>query len=193
MKLKIRSMKKAQVITFDFSTSLIVFILFMAVFIGIFILSQAAEKKQEFELEYVFANLENNLRFSPNPGIDFFSDYRVDKAKLTTFVSLIGAGSIDDYVIGTVGNAHGIGLNPSGYSTCLYFTDNNGSRININGITALGYLNKRGASCEDVFSTSTDPCEEYENALAIFKPVLFDENDVYNNRIIQMNLVICKK
>jgi len=195
MKSSITKAKKAQIITFDFSTSLIVFLLFIAVFIGLFLLSQGIEKKQEFELEYVFANLENNLQYNATQNRDFFRDYRVNEEKLNSFASAItSTGSIDEYVVGTIGAAHGIGLDAAAYDVCLYLTDNNNQLISLGGATALGMV--KSGSCASVIASvaSTDPCSSYKQTISIFKPVLFDEGSpTNNNRIVQMNLVICKK
>jgi hypothetical protein len=201
--------KKAQMITFDFSSSIVIFMIFIAIFIGLFLLSQTVEKKQDFELEYVFANLENNLKFGPSDR-DFFSDYRVDKVKLQNFISTIGTGSIDSYVIGNVddvnGVSHGIGLDEASYDVCLYFTDNDNSKVFLdssNSIQALGWLetdpgSHTGNTCNSQLSSNNlvvkNPCEKYKQAISLFKPVLFDEGGPdANNRILQMNIVVCKR
>ena len=187
------SNKKAQVITFDLSSSLIVFLIFIAIFIGLFLLTQASETKQEFELEYIFSNLENNLKFD-SPNRAFFRDYRINKTKLDNFANNIGTGSVDDYVVGEVGGAHGIGLGVDNYDACLYFTDNN-QRISMGSSSwvALGNLSKIPSSCNAIISTGQSPCENYRQALSFLKPVLLDLGDPNQNRIIQMNLVVCKK
>jgi hypothetical protein len=185
--------KKAQVVTFDLSSSLIVFLIFIAIFIGLFLLTQAREDKQEFELEYIFSNLENNLKFD-SPNRAFFRDYRINKTELGQFATDIGAGSIDAYIVGEVGGAHGIGLGVDNYDACLYFTDNNFSKISLgSGIIALGFLDKVGSSCNDELSANQNPCDDYQQALSFMKPVLFDLGDPGQNKIIQMNLVVCKK
>jgi hypothetical protein len=196
--------KKAQMITFDFSSSIIIFMIFIAIFIGLFLLSQTVEKKQDFELEYVFANLENNLKFGPD-NQDFFIDYRVNKDKLTNFVSHIGTGSIDSYVVGNVsdvnGVSHGIGLDEANYGVCLYFTDNNNSIVPLdnNGLVALGWLvtdpgSGAGIWCYNEIGAKRNPCAKFKQAISLFKPVLFDEGGADdNNRILQMNIVVCKR
>jgi hypothetical protein len=188
--------KKSQVITFDLSSSLIVFLIFIAIFIGLFLLTQASETKQEFELEYIFSNLENNLKFdTPGPSRDFFRDYRINKTKLDNFANYIATGSIDNYVVGEVGGAHGIGLGVDNYDACLYFTDNNNQRISMgnDGRVALGNLSKIPSSCHAIISVNQNPCDKYQQALAFLKPVLFDVGNPEQNRVIQMNLVVCKK
>jgi hypothetical protein len=188
--------RKAQIITFDFSSSIIIFVIFIAIFIGLFLLSQNVEKKQEFELEYIYSNLENNLMFDTTINRDFFKDYRVDASKLRTFatdIQSIGSGSINSYVIGTIGASHGIGVDNSSFDICLYFTDNNRSIVEIipgSGVRALGYLTKPASSCN---TELTRPCDRYKQAVSVFKPVLFDENDYTKSRILQMNIVMCKK
>jgi hypothetical protein len=198
-KLNHRNLKKAQIITFDFSSSIIIFVIFLSIFIGVFLLTQGSEKKPDFEIEYVFSNLENNLKYGAAEG-DFFADYRVDKTRLEYFASAIGSGSINSYVIGTVGGtggSHGIGLDESSYDVCLYFTDNDKQILTITGapeIKVLGSLNKTGSSCNhEMIIAGNDPCEAYKQATSLFKPVLLDENDYTMNRIIQMNIVMCKR
>ena len=182
--MRIAKAKKAQIITFDFSTSLIIFLLFIAVFIGLFFLSQGLEKQAEFELEYVFANLENNLKYNASQNRDFLRDYRVSETKLSSFASAIGTGSIDEYVVGEIGDAHGIGLSAEAYDICLYFTDNNNQFISILGMVKSG-------PCVSVITS--DPCSGYKQTLSLFKPVLFDTGSPDENSIILMNLVMCKK
>jgi hypothetical protein len=184
-------MKKGQIITFDFSTSLIVFVIFLALIIGLFLLGQAEEKKHEFELEYMFDNLENNLKFD-DPARDFFKNYRVNSGRLDAFASYIGDGSIDDYIVGSIGDAHGIGMSSDVYDACMYFVDNNGQMIDMGTREVLGEL-KGGITCEGEITSNRNPCEGYKQSLALFKPALFDEGGPQlNNRIVQMNLVICK-
>ncbi len=196
MKTKIKNMKKAQMITFDFSSSIIIFLIFLVIFIGLFVFSQKSEKKPDFEVEYVFANLENNLKYGPADN-DFFADYRVDRAKLENFANAIGSGSINPYVIGSVGQSHGIGLDETSYDVCLYFTDNNNQILTITEmpeIKVLGNLTKTASSCNyEMITLGNGPCDKYKQAISLFKPVLLDENDYSNNRIIQMNIVMCKR
>ena len=120
--------KKAQMITFDLSTSLIIFIIFMAIFIGLFLMAQKPAEKPEFELEYIFANLENNLMYDGITNNDFIRDYRVNYVRLNNFASDID--DIDPYVLGSLSGAHGNGLDEEAYDACMYFTDNN-KRISI--------------------------------------------------------------
>jgi hypothetical protein len=194
MKTKLKNMKKAQIITFDFSSSIIIFLIFLVLFIGLFLFTQKSEKKLDFEVEYVFANLENNLKYGPADS-DFFADYRVDKIKLENFATAIGPGSINQYVIGIFGQSHGIGLDETSYDVCLYFTDNNNSILTIlPGIKVLGNLTKTASSCNyEMISAGNDPCDKYKQAISLFKPVLLDENDYNKSRIIQMNIVMCKR
>ncbi len=193
----LRNAKKAQIITFDFSSSLIIFVIFIVIFMGLFLLSQNSEKKPDFELEYVFANLENNLKFGAAER-DFFAGYRVDKTRLENFASAIGSGSINSYVIGIVGESHGIGLDEASHDVCLYFTDNNNAILTIlpgpPEVKVLGQLRKTGRSCnQEMIISGNDPCDAYKQAISLFKPVLFDEKDYSRNRILQMNIVMCKR
>lgn len=197
MKTKLKNMKKAQIMTFDFSSSIIIFLIFLVLFIGLFLFSQKSEKKPDFEVEYVFANLENNLKFG-SAERDFFADYRVDRAKLENFATTIGSSSINQYVIGIVGQSHGIGLDETSYDVCLYFTDNNNAILTILSgmpeIKVLGQLTKTASSCNyEMISAGNDPCDKYNQAISLFKPVLLDENDYNKTRIIQMNIVMCKR
>ncbi|MBN2459927.1 hypothetical protein JXB28_06605 [Candidatus Woesearchaeota archaeon] len=184
--------KKAQIITFDMTTTLVIFVIFIVIFIGAFFLSQRTIQKHEFELEYVFANLENNLRFDDEDR-RFMSNYRIDSDKLAEFADEVQ--SIDNYTVGEINGAHGIGMDAAGYDTCLYFTDNDGTFIRMNGagLRVLGELSQPARSCDEVIASGENPCEEYKQAISLFKPVLFDQGSPDYNRIVQMNIVICKK
>jgi hypothetical protein len=157
-------------------------------FIGLFLIGRSEDKKHEFELEYMFANLENNLKYEPVAGRDFFRDYRIDRDKLNAFA--LSATNIDDYVVGNISSAHGIGLSSDVYDVCLYFIDNDGDRIDMAGKVALGEI--KGGTCDMAIRNNQNPCEGYKQALSLFKPVLFDVGDPVNNRIVQMNLAVCK-
>lgn len=184
-------MKKAQMVTFDMSTTLVVFIIFIVIFIGVFFMSQRIITPHEFELEYVFYNLENNLKFD-DESRRFITNYRVDSEKLKKFAEEVN--DIDAYVIGRINGAHGIGMDPEGYDACLYFKDNDGSFLKLDSQKiAVGTLSKVNKPCHDVISSGENPCEEYKQATALIKPVLLDTGNPENNRIIQMNVVICKK
>jgi hypothetical protein len=183
--------KKAQIISFDFSTSFIIFLIFLVILIGLVLFSSSSEDNPEFELEYVFANLENNLRHDPIPGRDFFSDYRINKTKLDSFAASVG--NIDAFVVGNISGTHGIGLDDEAYDVCLYFVDNDNSLFASGAEIALGELEMTGTSCNAEISASRNPCESYSQAVSYFKPVLFDEGDRTKNRIVQMNIVMCKR
>jgi hypothetical protein len=189
--------KKAQIISFDFSTSFIIFLIFIVIFIGLIFFSNNTEKKDEFELDYVFANLENNLRHYSVPDRDFFVNYRISKTKLENFASDFDMIGIDSFVVGNLAGTHGIGLDDEAYDVCMYFTDNDNSHIVLSaaGKVALGQLGNIGKSCNDQITdpTKPNPCESYSQAISLFKPVLFDEGDNTKNRIVQMNLVMCRK
>ena len=188
-------MKKGQMITFDMSTTIIIFIVFIILFILLFFFAQKTEQKHEFELEYAFANLENNLRFGP-PNQAFLKNYRVNRTKLDRFADAVP--DIDTYVLGEIGNAHGIGMDENGYDSCLYFRDIDGSRFEMGintPVEVMGILTKFSPprTCNDEITNDRNPCDNYKQALAMIKPVLLDEGGPQYNQIIQMNLVICKK
>jgi hypothetical protein len=200
--------KKGQAISFDLSNSIIIFVIFIVIVIGSFFLLQSFDQGRsiDFELEYVFANFENNLKFDAilNPGLepgrDFLINYRVNKTKLDAFATEFVSTdtSIDSYVIGSIGDAHGIGLDESGYDTCLYFIDINGQKLKmgVDDDVAIGML-KIGTpdvtSCHEEIFGNDNPCDGYKSALSLFKPVLYyDDEDPNENRIISMNLVLCK-
>ena len=186
-------MKKGQMITFDMSTTIIIFIVFIILFLLLFFFAQKTEQKHEFELEYAFANLENNLRFGPADQA-FLRNYRVNRIKLNNFADNVP--DIDAYVLGEIEGAHGIGMAAEGYDSCLYFRDINGEFIGMGAsdLSALGRLSKIGSTCEiEMITNNRNPCDRYKQALAMIKPVLMDESYPEINQIIQMNLVICKK
>jgi hypothetical protein len=39
---------------------------------------------------------------------------------------------------------------------------------------------------------SGQPCDGYKDVVSIFKPVLLDFGDYTKNRVVQMNVVVCK-
>src|SRR4030042_2888973 len=165
--------KKAQIITFDFGTSLIVFLIVLVIVIGVFLFSQTTDKTYDFELEYVFGNLENNLQYETANNRDFFKEYRVDSEKLDAFALYVGTtGSVDDYVVGNISSAHGIGLSSEAYDVCLYFTNNTGLPMPFSGVEALGQV--KSGSCDNVIKNRINPCEDYKQALSLLKPVLLD-------------------
>jgi hypothetical protein len=184
---------KAQIISFDFSTSFIVFLIFIVVFILFIFFNNNNDQQNEFELEYVFANFENNLRHDLVSDRDFFSNYRINKEKLDNFADSVS--SIDAFVVGNISGTHGIGLDDDAYDVCLYLIDNDNNLISmsLSGKVAIGWLDKTGISCNDTISASRNPCEDYSQAISFFKPVLFDEGDSTKNRIVQMDIVMCKK
>ena len=180
---------KGQMITFDLGISITVFLIFIAIVIGFFFIFQRYENEQafEFELEYIFYNFENNLKADGKEGV--FSDYRVDKNELDSFAASIT--DIDSYILGYVSNAHGIGMSEEGYDSCLFFTDTDGSVMDMGGKMAIGLL--KSSTCNQEITAQRNPCEGYRQALSLFKPVLYDEGDPSSNRIVLMNIVICKK
>jgi hypothetical protein len=191
--------KRGQIVSFDLVTSLIIFVLFLAVFIGFFFFQQNKDldEGEDFEVEFIFDNLENNLKLNPSGPtlpVDFFGNYRVKNSKLVNFIADIDETKLDDYIIGNLANTHGIGLDTSSFDTCLFFRDENGI-IDLNPLgtarKAIGKM-KDSESCHDKLDSGENPCEGYDNAIALFKPVLFDRSDSNLNKIVQMNILLCK-
>lgn len=188
--------KKSQEISFDLIIALVLLMLFAASFIGLTfnLKSKDVVLDDAFEIEYVLSNLEHNLRIypinNPSSNIDFIENYRVDKTKLQKFYNQFKDKSVDEFIVGNVQNAHGIGLDEAAFDICLYMTDNDGSRITIDGISALGLL-KSNRLCNEKIAEG-NPCNDYENAISVFKPVLFNQNDTKVNRIVQLNIVLCR-
>ncbi len=191
--------KKSQMLAFDFTTGLFLFILIFLLFAGVFGISKLMEEKKafDFEMEYVFDNLENNLINDPaDPGGDsiFFSVHRVYPDKLADFASRYSSGQIADfdlYSVGFVGHAHGIGLEPAGYDTCLYLMDNTGLIEMGSGLAAIGRV-RDGTSCDSKIRAGKNPCEDYGDVMSLFIPVLYDTGSPDTSRIVQMNMVVCK-
>ena len=71
----------------------------------------------------------------------------------------------------------------------IVFFDNDGSLINMGGVRAVGNIN--GVPCDNIIPNN--PCEGFKQGLTLFKPVLLDEGNVNQNRIVQMNIAMCKK
>lgn len=193
-------MKKTQIITFDLLFSMVLFILLVMLFVSMYFLEQKSAQDYDYELDYVFANFENNLEAAPSPNgvnIDFLNNFRVDRNKLDSFAMEFYSDNIkvDEYVIGRTGNAHGIGLSTEVYDACIYFVDNDNSRIEftvgLNSFEAIGNL--ESGSCHNIITTSGNPCHDYAQGISFLKPVLLDENNPNLNKIIQMNIILCKK
>jgi hypothetical protein len=187
-------MKKSQIVSFDLAMSVVIFVIFLGT-IGFFFISTSDNIDDfDFELQYVYKNIENNLRISERTGQniekDFLKNYRINETRLLNFYSGYLSSSIDEFVIHHVDGAHGIGLAKEAYDTCIYFTDIDKTRLNIVGIEAIGQLD--GNSCDSVISASLNPCQDYRQAFSLMRPVLFDEGDPLKGRILQMNVVICK-
>jgi len=185
-------MKKAQIISFDLSSSMVIFLIVLMVFIAIMAVTRPQESATDFEIDYVFSNIENNLN-AENPNTAFLANYRISKSNLDLFADIHELSpDIDQYVLGAVANAHGIGVDPESHDSCMFFRDESGLiEFGSANIVAIGEL-KGGITCNSVIS-GANPCEQYKRALSMFKPVLLDEGNVNENRIIQMNLVMCEK
>jgi len=185
--------KKGQMMTFDFSTSIILFIMFIMIVAIITLLNQKVEQSAQhpFELEYTFTNFEKNLAHtSETPAIDFIHNYRVNYDKLKDFSSTVN--NIDKLVLENIDSTQGIGMFAETYDVCMYVFDNDGTHLDLdgNGKIAVGEI-KNGISCDSVIKNKKNPCNGYEKAISFFKPVLLDVGDEDENRIVQMNLVMC--
>ncbi len=190
-------MRKAQLISFDLGAGVVIFLIFLVVFIGIFMTFQGMKTtaKYEFELSYAYDNLENNLK--QNEATAFFSNYRVDAVKWALFVNTLpppasDPNAFDAYVLGNISNAHGIGMSEDGFDACLSL-NNEAGPITLGGITAIGSL-KAGKTCDEAITEGKNPCDTYKQALSMFKPVaLITDKEGGNNEIVSMNLVLCRK
>jgi len=192
--------KKAQIITFDLGLSIVLFIIFIALFFGLVLLVQRFdyEEERDFELEYVFLNLEYNLRAyekaNPSSNIDFLSDYHINVSKIETFYQSAynGVIDVDQFIVGTLNGTHGIGLGYDKYDVCM-FLEYDSSRLFFAGFESVG--NVSSGFCHDAIITG-NPCEDYKEAFTLIKPVLLDNSSVASviqNRIVLMNLVLCEK
>lgn len=188
------NMRKAQLISFDLGASVVIFLIFLVVFIGIFMTFQGMKTtaKYEFELSYAYDNLENNLKQKDDTA--FFSSYRVDAEKWALFVNTLpppasDPNAFDAYVLGNISSAHGIGMSEDGFDTCLYFSNENGP-MELGGITAIGSL--KTGTCNAAIIGGKNPCDNYKQALSMFKPVALITGNG-NNEIVSMNLVLCRK
>lgn len=183
--------RKSQIISTDLIYGLIAFILIVSIFVGIFMYSRMSKgaPDYEYELDYLFLNIEKNVE-QMDESVIFIDGSRVDYVKLERFYQASQGKSIDDIVIEQVGNATGVGLDEGSYDTCLFFTDDEG-RIEVGGITYVGKI--RENTCEQLMTHSyANPCDSFKSAVSLFKPVLLDTHDYSSSRIIQMNLVVCK-
>ncbi|HLG23765.1 MAG TPA: hypothetical protein VI564_02435 [Candidatus Nanoarchaeia archaeon] len=188
--------KRAQMVTFDLIIGIMIFILFIGLFVGLFFYFQnnGPDEKYDFEIEYVYANLEKNLEVyqSANPltNFDFFRGYRINRQKLSRFYSEFKNKDVDQFVVSYVAGAHGIGLDSGSYDSCIYITDNDLSEYQISGAAATGLV--KGSTCDEKIRLKQNPCKNYRQAISLTKPVLLDEGDVLKNRILQLNIVLCK-
>jgi hypothetical protein len=192
---------RAQIISFDFVIGVVAITIAVLVMMGLIILMQKSAEAPAFELEYLFANLEHNLNHAGEPGIAFLHGHRADAARLANFVdqynSMPGTDFLDNFVIGNTSATHGIGLEPAGYDTCLFFT-NGTSNIDMGGgKIAIGDL-KPGSDpdldyCDSAIALGKNPCANYKSAVSLFMPVLLDRGDPATNKIVQLNIVVCKK
>ena len=192
-------MKKSQIVAFDLVISLIIFMVFIGAFISLYFLMQNRDigNERDFELEYIYANLENNMAFHQakySDNMDFLSNYRVDLTKLNNFFTTFRSSTVDDMVIGSVDEAHGIGMSAAAYDSCIYITDNDGRSLAVGTTNAVGQLKSATGpiSCNLKIASGQNPCDDYSQGISLLKPVLLDERDPLRNRIVQLNIVLCK-
>jgi hypothetical protein len=178
--------------------AVLIFMFFIVLIAGGFLLSEQKQQPHDFSIEYLFLNLENNLRIdrlsNPAHDYDFLANSRVSKMELVRFAaeSALGTVNVDDFVVGNISGTHGIGLDPDAYDACIFFVDNDGAMLRFNGHNvAIGKL-KDGSSCDNKIQSGVNPCLTYSTAVTIFIPVLLDEGSQASNRIIQMNIVLCR-
>ena len=69
--------------------------------------------------------------------------------------------------------------------------DNTGRMSLASGLVALGRV--KGGDCNSMISAEKNPCEGYADAIGLFIPVLYDTGDTYTSRIVQLNIVVCKR
>jgi hypothetical protein len=188
--------KKGQILSLDLMSSIILFTLLVVLFVGFFVASRIFEapKDYDFEIDYVFNNMNINLN-DPSINNGFLSGSRVNTLELSAFAQEYNGESIDSIVMGTVGETKGIGLYPEGFDVCLYFTDIDETIYDMDtgtdsNIYYLGML--KSGTCNAVLQVDDTPCEEYRDVISIFKPVLLDFGDYRKNRVVQINVVICK-
>jgi hypothetical protein len=184
-------MKRSQLLSFDFIVAVIAIIFVGFTIAGVLLASQRTEAKNEFsmEFEYLYSNLENNLNQLPD-NVHFIHGYSVDPARFENFANMYSTEGLDKYVLENVGDAHGIGLDGAGYDTCLYFTDMDGPMDFSPGESILGTT--KDGHCKDMIDANQNPCASYKDALALFRPVLINYGDPVKNRIVQMNIGVCK-
>jgi hypothetical protein len=193
-------MKRGQIVTFEFSLTLIAFIIFVIIATTIIIIRFPETPKSDTDAEYVFANLENNLAADSKPQV--LQNYRAIKSDVENFWSINALNSVDKYVLDRISltAGPGIGLTDYAYDVCWYYTDTTGSILPIitasGPISAIGQVkDKSGATnyCNVEITAGRNPCANYTKAVSVFQPTLWDEGTTTTNRIIQMNLVLCKE
>jgi hypothetical protein len=199
---QIKKSRKGQVLSLDLMLSMVLFTVIVILFVGFFIASGMFKKPSDYdyEIDYIFDNLEVNLNdpymHKNVDNRDFLNGARVNASVLRDFAndySSRSPPSIDEVLIGNIGDTKGIGMFPDGYDICLYFTDNDNTPYDMSqggNILYLGYL--KGGSCNEVMGALPKPCEGYKDVVSIFKPVLLDFGDYTKNRVVQMNVVVCK-
>jgi hypothetical protein len=199
--------RKGQALSLDMTSALVIFILLVSLLISFLVVSDvfSPAKVYDYELEYVFKNIERNLEDYGNQA--FLSGSRIDTSRLSSFASDNDGDNIDNIVIGNSINKQGIGLDPLAYDTCLYFMDNRGKDPRIyemsSGVSYLGTVkDSSGAekTCKELMSSGKNPCGAYSDSISMMKPVLLDfsqdpnvgpDSSYTKNGIIQMNVVVC--
>ncbi len=171
-------MKRAQLMSLDLTTAGVIFILFVAALTLLLFIFQGEEDQEfQYEVVYAFDNLEANT--------EFYEPYEINKTAYVQFAN--GNPSIDEYVLGN-STTQGIGLGPAAHDACLYFTNTTGGILNVSGTTAAGSI--KGSDCAE--RLPDNPCDTYERAMSVSKPVLFRAGNPPHNDILRMNLVVCR-
>ncbi len=187
-------MKKSQIISFDLTVSFFTIILFVSLVLGVVFIYQKNNmgKEKDFEMEFILQNFETNLKANQDADsedIDFLNGYRVNRTKLDNFYSNVDDDILDLYIVSSINNSHGIGLSEYSYDTCLYFNDIDGTVMEIAGKKFVGKL-KLG-TCEENIVGGLNPCDDYNQAISFFWPILMDDES-HNAKIVKMNILLCK-
>jgi hypothetical protein len=182
--------KKSQALSLDMISAFVIFVLLISLLVAFLVLSNIFDppKTYDFELEYVFKNIEKNTKTLTNG--EFIDGSKINILKLESFASSYDDKSIDNIILGNLSSTQGIGLDPSAYDTCLYFTDNDNTHYEMtSGIKHIGRTNN--GKCDTEIRNSRNPCKGYSDAISLMKPVLLEFGDYSKNRIVQMNVVVC--
>lgn len=189
------SSSRGQIVSLDLVLGGLFFLLALSVFIFLIVFYPGNSKQDlqgEFEILYSFSNVEQALKDPAYVNVDFMRLYRIDVMKMDAFADTFGSASMDTLLLGSQGESAGLGLSEDGYDTCMYFMDElkNPILMGSSQYRALGQLN--GISCHDQFLTGS-LCSGYKHGLSTFRPVLWSTGSPVTSKIVQMNVVACKK